>query len=78
MTGRDAPVQATRRGRVARDLVEIAYRDYARRNGTSQSLDRLLERGGFDWAELVVHLFGELTATRREFDDLVSLESDRL
>lgn len=74
MTDPDAPVQASRSGHVAREIVAIAYRDYARRYGNGQSLDRLLERGGFDWAELVAHLYSELTATRRAFEDLVAIE----
>jgi hypothetical protein len=33
-----------------------AYADYAKRYGTSQSAERLAERGGFGWDELVGHL----------------------
>jgi hypothetical protein len=60
-----APVQAAKRGRVSREIVETAYHDYSRRQGDQQSLDRLLERGGFSWAELVFHLYSELV-TRHE------------
>jgi len=34
-------------------LAEIAYTEYSRRYGTSQSLERLAERGGFGREELL-------------------------
>lgn len=34
-------------------LAEVAYREYARRYGTRQSLKRLAERGGFGREELL-------------------------
>ena len=34
-------------------LAEIAYEYYSSRHGTSQSLERLAERGGFGRAELL-------------------------
>ncbi len=37
-------------------LAELAYKDYSKRYGTSQSLERLAERGGFGRLELVEHL----------------------
>lgn len=40
-------------------LAEIAYAEYARRFGTSQSLERLAERHGFGREELVALLRGE-------------------
>ncbi|RYZ46278.1 MAG: hypothetical protein EOO72_02365 [Myxococcaceae bacterium] len=40
------------------DLAERAYADYSRRYGTSQSLERLAERGGFGPGELDVHVPG--------------------
>ena len=64
-----APVQAVRQGFVSRAIVEAAYRDYARRQGTSQSLVRLLERGGFSWAELTFHLYSELVHQRQADGD---------
>lgn len=33
-------------------IAEIAYAEYARRYGKSQSLERLAERGGFGWCEM--------------------------
>jgi hypothetical protein len=58
---RRAPVQADRRigkpaGTIAWSEHLEAYADYAKRYGTSQSAERLAERGGFGWDELVDHL----------------------
>ena len=39
-------------------LAQIAYEEYARRNGTMQTLSRLAERGGFGRDELVELLKG--------------------
>ncbi len=52
-------------------LAELAYRDYSKRFGTKQSLERLAERGGFSRWELISHLSGndkradEMVPTRR-------------
>lgn len=35
---------------------ELAWREYARQCGHSQSAERLAERGGFDWWELLLFL----------------------
>lgn len=61
VTGRETfPVQAetTNRERYPRTtipwwLAEIAYREYVRRYGGKQSLQRLAERGGFGREELL-------------------------
>ncbi len=37
-------------------LAEIAYEEYSRRYGTSQSLEQLAERGGFGRWELLLYL----------------------
>lgn len=56
------PVQAehgTRRkphGTISRAEAEEAYADYVKRYGYSQSFERLHERGGFGYYELVDHL----------------------
>jgi len=49
----------------------LAWSDYARRYGTSQSAERLAERGGFGYAELTDHLGHEPTTwePRRPHDD---------
>ena len=64
------PVQASKAGQVPRVIAEAAYRDYKRRYGTQQSLDRMIERGGFSWAELVAFLYCELSGESPPFDDL--------
>lgn len=38
---------------------EIIYRAYSRLYGTSQSLERLAERGGFGWSEVQL-IFADL------------------
>lgn len=63
---RVAPVQATRRlgkppGTIAWAEHEEAWREYSRRYGRSQSAERITERGGFDYAELVEFLGREPT-----------------
>lgn len=40
---------------------EQAYEDYSRRYGTRQSAERIAERAGFSYAELVDHLGHEPT-----------------
>lgn len=40
-------------------LAEIAYREYSKRFGNQQSLERLHDRGGFGRAELVALLRGD-------------------
>jgi len=47
---RKFPIQ--RSAPVPWSVAEIAYREYARQYGTSQSLDRLAERGGFSVGEM--------------------------
>ena len=42
---------------------EMAWRSYARAGHGQQSVERIAERGGFDWAEL-----GELLADQMEFE----------
>jgi hypothetical protein len=59
---RRAPVQSdhTFRGRVAGTITwdehEEAWNDYAKRYGTEQSAERVAERGGFGYDELIDHL----------------------
>ena len=63
--GRRAPVQGNRArdgldahapGTIAWHEYLLAWSGYAARYGTSQSAERLAERGGFDWAELETFL----------------------
>lgn len=62
--GRRAPVQRDDEhgpGTVSWEEHLLAYSDYARRYGTSQSAERLAERGGFSFSELTDHLKREPT-----------------
>jgi len=52
------PIQATctctgKRVEIPWEWAEIAYAEYARRYGTSQSLERLAERHGFGMYEII-------------------------
>lgn len=57
-----APIQPTRSynggDQIPYPVAEEAYKEYAAQYGTSQTLERLNERGGFAWAELA-HLLYE-------------------
>jgi hypothetical protein len=65
-TERRAPVQGDYRrprgspghdaGTIAWDEHELAWTDYARRYGRYQSAERIAERGGFGYGELVMFL----------------------
>lgn len=44
---------------------EEAYKEYSLQYGTSQSLQRLAERGGFGASEIVMFLCGTMQAPRR-------------
>jgi len=71
-----------RGGHIPWQVAECAYREYAKRYGRSQSLERLAERGGFDQAELdelhpgwrlevelLPRLRSELSALRQELEE---------
>jgi len=63
--GRRAPVQATHEirgpGTISWEEHLLAWSGYASRYGTSQSAERLAERGGFSYAELLLYLRREPT-----------------
>lgn len=40
-------------GSVPWSVAEVAYQTYSKLYGSNQSLERLAERGGFGWSELV-------------------------
>jgi hypothetical protein len=72
-TARDrlpARVQRSEAGTVSMAVAEAAYRDYGRLY--DQSLERILERGGFSWAEMVYQLYAEIV--RLEQGDEVARE----
>ncbi len=54
---REFPVQKDQhgeRGTIPWSLAEVAYEAYSAAGHGSQSLERLAERGGFGWAELLM------------------------
>lgn len=53
-------------------VAEIAYGEYSKRYGSSQSLERLAERGGFGWCEM-----DDLHPTwRKEVSEIARLEEE--
>lgn len=59
--GRRAPVQGSREhnkpdGSISWEEHLLAYEVYAARYGSSQSAERIAERGGFSWSELLLFL----------------------
>lgn len=50
-------------------LAEIAYKAYAKDGHGSQSLERLAERGGFGWNELLACLRGSYNNNTSAFED---------
>lgn len=52
-----APIQTGQERDVPWDVSAEAYKEYAAQYGTSQSLERLCERGGFGASELAILLF---------------------
>jgi hypothetical protein len=60
------PVQAIRSDRsVPREVAEEAYKEYAEQYGSSQTLDRLGERGGFGASEIAILLFERIKRLER-------------
>ena len=46
--------------KIPRIVAEEAYKEYAAQHGTSQTFDRLCERGGFGQSELSILLFNRI------------------
>jgi hypothetical protein len=70
VTQRWFPIQ--RGGKVDWTAAEQAYRDYSKRYGTDQSLERLAERGGFGIVEFCEHYRGQrLNPLERSSNDEV-------
>jgi hypothetical protein len=68
-TSRDAPPGPRQ---IPWSVAEIAYGEYSRRYGSSQTLERLAERGGFGWCEMdTFH-----PAWRNEVSELSSLRTE--
>jgi hypothetical protein len=67
---RTLPIQVTQRcmgdSEIPAEIVEEAYKEYAARYGTAQSLERLCERGGFGVAELARLLYDRIKRIETE------------
>ena len=59
-------IGAIPRGQVPEAVARLAYVEYARAGHGSQSFERLHERGGFSWAELIACLRGEYNSGARD------------
>ncbi len=57
MTEKRFPVQQTHMADIPKEWAEEAYKEYSAQFGTQQSLERLGERAGFSWGELVMLLY---------------------
>ncbi|MCB5312093.1 hypothetical protein [Yersinia intermedia] len=51
------PVQKSVNPTILAEYAEEAYKEYRAQFGTRQSLERLYERGGFSYAEMVMLLY---------------------
>lgn len=49
-------------GEISWELHERAFAEYARTYGRSQSAERIAERGGFSWSELIAFLAGDTSS----------------
>lgn len=49
-------------------VAEVVYRGYSHRYGTSQSLERLAERGGFGWDEVAAFYPEGLRLMRESYE----------
>lgn len=53
-------VQKTQSTEIDIELAKEAYKAYVRKYGHSQTFDRIIERGGFSWAEIAYHLYEQI------------------
>jgi hypothetical protein len=51
------PMQKPSANTVDENIARVAYEEYAAQYGTSQSFERLHERGGFSAMEIIVYLY---------------------
>lgn len=61
-------------GRIPWGVAAAAYEVYARRYGTSQSLVRIAERGGFGWSELIALLRDDETCPTLPFAEPLKVQ----
>ena len=64
------PVQQGQQNVIDEEIARIAYKHYAERYGNQQSFERIRERGGFSWYELVTFLYAEILELETEVDYL--------
>ena len=57
VAAQDKPAE---RGRIPKIFAEEAYKEYAAQYGTRQTLDRLCERGGFAYDEMIGLLYDRI------------------
>lgn len=60
-------------GTIGKTTARIAFQDYVMRHGTSQSFERLHERGGFGCQEIAMHLRGMIA---RQADELTKKDEE--
>lgn len=53
------------------ELHELAWRAYAVTYGTQQSAERIAERGGFSWSEIIAQIRGDAGEVRGAQADLL-------
>ncbi|MBG6029182.1 hypothetical protein I5F10_17365 [Proteus mirabilis] len=53
-------VQKTLSAEIDIEIAKEAYKAYVRKYGHSQTFDRIIERGGFDWSEIAYHLYEQI------------------
>lgn len=75
MNGKKVPVQQTSLREIDIDIAKTAYKDYARRYGADQSFELTMRRGGFCWAEIADHLYGQIQHLERAIREI---ENERI
>jgi hypothetical protein len=58
-------------------VAELAYKVYVRRYGTDQSLEKLAERGGFGWTELINLLLDRDWCLSKDWLEIPVTEAER-
>lgn len=61
-------------GQVPWGVAELAYKTYAKFHGKDQTLERLAERCGFSWTELVTLLQGKRLGDGEKIPAIVTVE----
>lgn len=53
-------VQKTKSTAIDIEIAREAYKAYVQKYGHSQTFDRLIERGGFNWEEIAYYLYEQI------------------